>query len=56
MAAPTATTSSGIDALVGLFAEEFFYLLLHQGHAGLAADKDDFINLRGGFLPESASA
>ena len=36
-----------VDALVGLFAEDFLGDLLRLGHAGASADKNDFIDLAG---------
>ena len=45
MAAPTATTSSGIHALVAFLAEDVFHDLLHARHAGHAADQHDFVDL-----------
>ena len=38
----------GVDALVGLFAEELADLLLDQGHARLAADEHHLVDLGGG--------
>ncbi len=42
-----ATTSSGIDALVGLLAEELLHDLLHLRHARRAADQNDLVDLLG---------
>ena len=46
MAAPTATTSSGLTPLCGSLPIELLDLLLHGGHAGHAADEDDVVDLR----------
>ncbi len=46
MAAPMATTSSGLTLLVGLLAEDLLDDLLDRGHAGRAADQDDFVDRR----------
>jgi hypothetical protein len=45
IAAPTATTSSGLTALVRLLAEELLDLLLDERDAGRAADQDDLVDL-----------
>ena len=45
MAAPTATTSSGLTPLCGLLADDLLDLVLHGGHAGHAADEDDVVDL-----------
>ena len=47
MAAPMATTSSGLTALVGLLAEDVLDDLLDLRHAGRAADQDDLVDLLG---------
>ena len=38
----------GVDAAVGLLAEELLDLLLDEGHAGLAADEHDLVDLVAG--------
>ena len=45
MAAPTATTSSGLTDLFGLLAEELLDDLLHLRDARRAADEDDLVDL-----------
>ena len=45
----------GVDALVGLAAEQLPHGLLHLRHAGLAADEHDLVDL-GGLRPASFNA
>ena len=45
MAAPTATTSSGLTPLWGSRAGELLHALLHGGHAGHAAHQHDVVDL-----------
>ena len=45
MAAPTATTSSGLTPLCGSLAEEFFDFLLDSRHTGHTADEDHFADV-----------
>ena len=45
IAAPTATTSSGLTRAVRLLAEELLHRLDDLGHAGHAADQDDLVDL-----------
>jgi hypothetical protein len=47
MAAPTATTSSGINAFVSFFPEDFPHQLLDARHAGHTADEHHFVNVAG---------
>ena len=47
IAAPTATTSSGLTPLCGLLADQLLDLRLHGRHAGHAADEHDVVDLRG---------
>ena len=46
IAAPTATTSSGLTPLCGLLADQLLDLRLHGRHAGHAADEHDVVDLR----------
>ncbi len=50
MAAPIATTSSGLTPLWGSLPKSFLDYLLNLGHAGHAADQDDFVDFGGGQL------
>ena len=45
MAAPTATASSGFTSFARFLAEELLHLVLHLGHAGLAADQDHVVDV-----------
>ena len=45
MAAPTATTSSGLTDLFGSLPVSAEHELLHGGHAGRATDEDDVVDL-----------
>ena len=47
-AAPMATTSSGFTPRCGSLPKSFFTSLLNLGHARLAADENDFVDLVGG--------
>ena len=46
IAAPTATTSSGLTPLCGSLPMQLLDLLLHGRHAGHAADEHDVVDLR----------
>jgi hypothetical protein len=47
MAAPMATTSSGLTPLCGVLAEELLHHFLNLGHAGHAADQNHFVDVAG---------
>ncbi len=48
IAAPMATTSSGLTPLLGSLAENLFYPLLNRRHADHAADQDYFVDVAAG--------